>query len=139
MILALSACGAPITNLQSVLAPKTIKRSADAGPGANPISTGRATQVFSDLCVRQAPNFTGTEGLAAKNGFVQNTQFGTYYHPQENMSVKLIGGDCSMVFASNDDTGALEQSLLASAPMAQFRPGTSLGNDHFYNVRLGFN
>ncbi|MCX7300155.1 MAG: hypothetical protein NTX73_07205 [Rhodobacterales bacterium] len=137
-IAALAACQAPV----EVAAPptdQTIRASADAGPGTNPISAERARAVFSALCVDQRGSPAGTEAAAAADGFVKNTTYGTYYHPRDNLSVKLINGDCSMVFASRAPVGELEAaltSLTAGAPPVRFSPSSLPSEDPYYNVSI---
>jgi hypothetical protein len=137
-IASLAACEAPV----DVAAPpteQTIRASADAGPGTNPISAERARAVFSALCVAQRGSPAGTEAAAAADGFVRNTTYGTYYHPRDNLSVKLIDGDCSMVFASRAPEGELKEaltSLTAGAPPVRFSPNSLPSEDPYYNVRV---
>lgn len=80
--------------------------------------------------------------MAAVNGFVQNTTFGTYYHSKYNLSVKLIGGDCSMVFASTASAARLQlafANLETHGPKARFRLALSQGGTQLYNVRIASN
>jgi len=118
----------------------SLRRSPDAAPGSRPITVARAEEIFADVCVRQAPSFDGIEAQAASYGFVQHTTYGTFYHPRQNLSVKLVRGECSMVFASNDDPGALEQALTSLGSQGasiQFEQGQYVDGTQYYNVRVG--
>lgn len=96
----------------------TIEQSEDARPGALMVSPARAGQVFSDLCVAPAPTFEATEAAAAQNGLVDNPRLETYFHPSENISVKLEDGACSMVFASDADQADVESAMVQSLSVA---------------------
>lgn len=143
LALGLAACQSSQTTSagdDSVPVAASIQRSPDAGPGSRPISVARAEEVFTDLCVSQAPGFSGTEAVAASYGFVQNTVYGTYYHPRENLSVKLVRGDCSMAFASSADPGELERaltSLAAPGSSIRFEQAHYINGTQYYNVRIG--
>lgn len=75
------------------------------------------------------------EGPAARHGFVWNSRFGTYYHPQENLSVKLVDGTCSMVFQSTAAMGDLQPALAALGAGIQLKQ-RSFGDQTIYNARL---
>jgi hypothetical protein len=118
---------------------QTIRTSAEAAPGTAPISIDRARAVFSSLCIAGLGSRTTTEKAAAEGGFVKSASTGTYYHPRDNLSVKLIDGDCSMVFASNAPERDLEAaltSLTAGSPPVLFGPGRQFGADTYFNVRI---
>ena len=138
--LGLAACQSTTDGAEGPGTTASIQRSPNAGPGARPISVARAEEVLTDLCVRQAPAFGGTEAEAASHGFVLNTVYGTFYHPSENLSVKLVRGDCSMVFASNDDPVALEQALTsldAQGSSIQFEQRHYVDGTQYYSVLVG--
>lgn len=134
--LALAACQ-PTTTPATASAP-AIKVSANAGPGANPISTARARSVFASLCVATGGSLSATEAAAAADGFIRHASFGTYYHPRDNLSVKLIEGDCSMVFASAASAAELQEALtsLTTSPAVRFSPSVSLDGKPYYNARI---
>lgn len=140
LALGLAACQSTTDDAAGPSTTASIQRSPNAGPGIRPISVARAEEVLTDLCVRQTPTFEGTEAEAASYGFVQHTVYGTYYHPRENLSVKLVRGDCSMVFASNDDPVALEQALTSlSAPGSsiRFQQRDYINGTQYYSVLVG--
>lgn len=119
-----------------------IQQSADARPGGLMVSPARAGEVFSELCVVTAPTFEGTELAAAQNGFVENTTLETYYHPSENISVKLEGADCSMVFASEADQAEVENALvqgLSAATEPNLAADIRLRVWPYYSARIGPN
>ena len=136
VILALAGCETPTpTASVQTAAPQAIRVSDKASPGSQVITAARAAQVFGDLCVRNLPNFAGIESDAAQNGFVWNSTFGTYYHPTENLSVKLVDGTCSMVFQSSADLPALQGSIGALSSRATIS-ARSFANQKIYNARL---
>jgi hypothetical protein len=133
----LLACQPTVT--PTTTAAPVIKASASAGPGSNSISAARARSVFASLCVNQRGSRSGTETAAAADGFIKNTTYGTYYHPRDNLSVKLIDGDCSMVFASTASPAELQKaltSLTSGTPAVRFAPSVSLDSTPYYNVRI---
>ena len=82
--------------------------SPNATPGAQPADPRFAAQVFNDACVQTLPDFSGTPQAIAAYQMTQHARFGTYYHNQQNLSVKLIGQDCSIVFGvAGDATSAI--------------------------------
>ena len=84
-----------------------VQRAADAAPGERPVPAARAVQYYSALCGQAANGRRAVEAAAGANGFVQNTKTGTYYHPQDNLSVKLTENICSMVFASESASSSV--------------------------------
>ena len=77
--------------------------------------------------------------MAARHGFVENTTFGTYYHPRENLSVSVSDGACSMVFAS--DAGPIEvgQALIAleTPETSILYPGPiTVNGNEYYSARV---
>ena len=118
---------------------QTIRTLAEAAPGTAPISLERARAVFSSLCIAGRGSRTTTEKAAAEAGFVKSASTGTYYHPRDNLSVKLIDGDCSMVFASQAperDLRAALTSLTSGSPPVLFGPARQFGADTYFNVRI---
>lgn len=110
-----------------------------ASPGSLPISTERATQLFADLCVQQAPTFSGTVAEAIANGFNPNPMLGTYFHPRENLSVTAGDGACTMVFASNADRQLLQESLVSLVPSGMpvvFAPQRFASGNEYYGIRI---
>lgn len=129
-------CACQPTDAPTTAAAPLIKTSATAGPGSNPISATRARSVFASLCINQRGSQSGTEAAAAADGFVKNTTYGTYYHPRDNLSVKLIDGDCSMVFVSTASAAELQKALTSLTSGVRFSPGASLGGTPYYNARI---
>lgn len=123
-ICAMAACQPTTVTAPDAQAPVEITRSANAGPGSRALSSNEAAAIFINLCLSQKPGFAGTQQAAAQNGFVLNTQFGTYYHPRFNLSVKLVNGRCSMVFAPRTSLADTEAAIRAAAPGAQFNAST---------------
>ncbi|MEX0280240.1 MAG: hypothetical protein AB3N13_03495 [Arenibacterium sp.] len=98
-----------------------------------------AARFFATLCVAHRPGFAGTPAAAAANGFVQNTTFGTFYHPKNNQSVKLVNDECSMVFGSDASESALKSAFArmdANGGKVTFRKGLSDGQMQLYNARI---
>lgn len=117
----------------------SIRSSPDAGPGGAPVSVARARAVFAALCVSTGGERRRTEQAAAADGFVLNTTYGTYYHPRDNLSVKLTGGDCSMVFVSRAAEAELRTaltSLNAGRPPIRWQGALRVAGDPYYNVRI---
>jgi hypothetical protein len=140
--MALCACQpsvtAPTTSDAVTSAPE-IKVSANATPGTNPISAARARSVFAALCITSKGARPATEAAAAADGFVKHASYGTYYHPRDNLSVKLIDGDCSMVFASTASPTELEKalvSLTSGSPAVRFAASPLPDETPYYNARI---
>lgn len=136
---AVGLCACQPTDTPATMTAPVIKTSAQAGPGSNPITAARARSVFASLCVTQRGSPSGTEAAAAADGFVKNTTYGTYYHPRDNLSVKLINGDCSMVFVSSASATELREaltSLASGAPAVRFAPSVSPDATRYYNARI---
>lgn len=134
---ALAACETTTSTIGTSPASPGISRSANAGPGARGVSSDRATQIFAELCVRHAPGFGGTEVSAAANGFVQNAGTGAYYHQQDNLSVKLTDGRCSMVFSSKENAIALEsafEKVNSNGRKITFSPGFVVDGSSYYRA-----
>ncbi len=109
--LALAGCAqsTPPTGTRAPAAP--IPVSTTAGPGAGFMSPFDAGAIFADACLIRGTRFqTATEGLRVYN-FTHNTQLGTYYHNTKNLSVKVKGNSCSLVFASNKSVDATVSGL----------------------------
>ena len=73
--------------------------SADAGPGTRSADPRTAAEVFTAACIRTLPDFAGTPFAIAQFPMTQNMETGTYFHNDLDLSVKLIGDDCSIVFS----------------------------------------
>jgi hypothetical protein len=85
--------------------------SPNAAAGTEQVSVAEAQQIFDDVCVSQAPSFSGTASEAARIGFFQRSASGSYIHPRANVRIRREGTTCVMVFSSNGDQRALERAL----------------------------
>ncbi|SEW28827.1 hypothetical protein SAMN04488515_2044 [Cognatiyoonia koreensis] len=86
-----------------------VPQSPTAGPGPVDANPDTAAQIFNAMCLTQQPGFSGTAQAATKFPFTYNSTFGTYYHNEQNLSVKLIGNPvetCSIVFITPADANA---------------------------------
>ena len=84
-----------------------IPQSATASPGKNLISAEAAGRLFAETCLATAPNFKHVAQEISGKPFVQHSESKTYYHTSDNLSVKVSGYGCSLVFKSEksvDDT-----------------------------------
>lgn len=86
-----------------------VPQSPTAGPGPVDASPDTAAQIFNAMCLTQKPGFGGTAQAATSFPFTYNSTFGTYYHNEQNLSVKLLGDPvqtCSIVFVTSADANA---------------------------------
>jgi len=137
-ILTLAACDGP-QSAPSASGTSTLARSASAGPGSKPVTSSTAVNYFTALCGQTDKSRANVETAAAANGFVQNTSTTTYYHQQNDLSVKLTDGVCSIVFVSKDNPSAVRSafdSLSGSLGPVSFRDGGVIGGEHYYNARI---
>ena len=136
---ALAACEGPGAGLGEVAAPTAAEESpklaasANAGPGSNALSVARARMVFEKMCVEAGPSFEEKVAPAAALGFVLNTRFGTFFHPTDNLSVKVVSEGCSMVFGSGASPEAVTKTLEGLAPGIRVR-GTIAGGAVMYRA-----
>ncbi len=77
--------------------------SPNAGPGAQDADSAVAARIFYDVCVETLPTHDGAAAALANYPFTRHSTFGTYYHNVQNLSVKIVGGQCSMVFATSSN------------------------------------
>ena len=89
--------------------------SGDSGvnPGAEMADGISAMLIFTRVCLDTQPHFKKAPAVLADLPFRQRPETGTYYHQNLDLSVKLVGGRCSMVFTSADDPTQL--GILMSA------------------------
>lgn len=116
-----------------------VARAADAAPGERAVPATRAAQYYAALCGQAANGRRAVEGAAGANGFVQNTKTGTYYHPIDDLSVKLTDNICSVVFASNSSSASVLATFNGlSGPLAGTvaRDRGIRQNKNFYSAAL---
>ena len=95
-------------------------------------------EYFTSLCGQIGKGRAGVEAAAAANGFVQNTKTTTYYHSQNNLSVKLTDQNCSIAFVSKDNPSAVRSEFASpnnSLGAISFRDRGVLGGEHYYSAR----
>ncbi|WP_123580055.1 hypothetical protein [Phaeobacter piscinae] len=137
LALTVSACQSTETTQIGTRPQTTLQQSAHAQPGSQSVSPAIATAMFSKMCGGDRSN-VATQ--AAKLGFVQHSTFKTYYHPKLNLSVKLRDGECSMVFASDENPQKLHQAFRANESQigkTTFRPSLIATSTPHYNVHVG--
>jgi hypothetical protein len=104
--------------------------------------------LFAKGCLQTLPNFASIKTALTDEPFTIHSTFGTYYHNQQNLSIKVVGapdgGYCSIVFASTGDPvqnlvafgtaiNAIAGDLDADVTLSEPRPG---GNGlTLYNAR----
>jgi hypothetical protein len=138
--LALSAC-VPTEPENPVPSFAQTPDSPNAGPGTIPVVAALAAETFQSVCADQLPDFKAAPATLRSRGFAQNTTTGTFFHPVYDLSVKLIpeggGGDCSMVFVSEDDATTLGAALRGAGGGATVvfpEPQTILGETYYRAV-----
>ena len=135
-VTALTACDVPADQSTTAV---NIPQSPNAGPGTRSLPPATATRFFKALCVDHRPGFKETPAAAAANGFVQHSTFGTFYHPKNNQSVKLIDGECSMVFGSTASLSSLRsafEQMDANGGAIRFRRAPADYITPLYNARI---
>lgn len=138
LVVALAACQSS-TDGKNAPAAGTSESAGIATPGSLPISVERATQVFTDFCVQQAPFFSDTIATAIADGFAPDPFFGTYFHPTDNLSVTTREGRCSIVFASDANRQVLEDSLIPLVPddmFVVFGPQRFASGNEYYAISI---
>jgi len=136
-LLALSACADP-QRVPAQAETPALSRSASAGPGSKSVPASQALKYFTSLCGQIGNGRPSVEAAAAANGFVQNTKTTTYYHSQNNLSVKLADQNCSIVFVSKDDPSAVRSEFASpnsTLGAISFRDRGVLGGEHYYSAR----
>jgi len=134
-LFALTACMAPPT-------------SPTAGPGPTPADPTAAGLMFANTCMATAPQFAGLPAAVAKYPMTQNASTGTYYHNQQNLSIKRIGegssGYCSMVLAGTqplpETAGAFAAAVNSTNPAAgtniTLGAGPQINGRSYFNARI---
>lgn len=86
-----------------------IQSSSSAGPGAQPASPADAGRLFAKGCLQTLPNFATIKTALTGEPFTIHSAFGTFYHNQQNLSIKVVDGEnrkyCSIVFATTGEVG----------------------------------
>jgi len=138
LVAALAACQSS-PDSENAPAAGASETAGIATPGSLPISVERATQLFTDLCVQQAPFFSGTVAIAIADGFAPEPFMGTYFHPTENLSVTTREGRCSIIFASDADRQVLQDSLIPLVPdnmLVVFGPQRFASGNEYYAISI---
>lgn len=134
--LLLAGCDQPLEQTADTPASQPVTRSATAGPGPQLVAPAQATALYSDLCLATAPTFDALPNLI-EAPFVQHSRTGTYYHPQLNLSVKLVdlSGDlyCSMVFETAASEAEVRRSFAALAPGIAVQDSDT---DGYFGIKL---
>lgn len=132
--LALSACNSTTVAPTSAAFAPSPTTSTTAGPGSSLPSADIAGEVFGKACLAAQPDFQNTAPALASLGFVQNSETGTYYSPQYNMSLKLfereVNKECSIVFATDGNAEATARAFGEAA--------AANGNGKTGDVRVRF-
>ena len=105
----ISTCLAMMSSCAPAINP--IPSSANAGPGTNLMIPYDAAIIFADTCLIRGKNFDDyVEGLRVHN-VTRNANTGTYYHNTANLSVRIAGDQCSLVFATDQDPDSAVSEL----------------------------
>ena len=133
----LAACDTPAP--AAVDAPATVElvRAANVGPGPQSVSADRAAAYFTAMCGAADRGRDSLEAVAAQNGFAQNSSTTTYYHQKEDLSIKLVGSSCSIVFTSKDDPTAVVAALKATSSTLRnvsAKDAGTQGGRHYYRA-----
>jgi len=119
-----------------------------AGPGAIPADPSAAGLLFANTCMATAPQFAGLPAAVASYPFTQNARTGTYYHNQQNLSIKRLGqgadGYCSMVVGSDksmaDTAVAFSEAVTATNPVSgtsiTLGAGPQVNGLSYFNARI---
>jgi len=119
--------------------------SPTAGPGPNPADPTAAGLLFANTCIATAPQFAGLASAVANYPMTQNEAFGTYFHNQQNLSIKRVGqgssGYCSMVLSAGQSLADTAAAFGAAVDSTNPPNGTtiSLGAGPEINGRSYFN
>ena len=58
-------------------------------------------ELFVNICAKTLPDFASANEAAIESGFTQNSATGTFYNNRSNVSFKLHGDECPMVFGTD--------------------------------------
>lgn len=111
----LAACETPATGAVEPPAPAELVRGPGIGPGSKSVSGDRAAAYFTAMCGAADQGRASLEAVAAQNGFAQNSSTTTYYHQKDDLSVKLSGTLCTIVFTSKDSPSRVIAALEATS------------------------
>lgn len=135
VIATLSACATPPT-------------SSTAGPGSASADPAAAGLLFAKTCIATAPKFTGLPAAISAYPMTQNANTGTFYHNQQDLSIKRIGqgadGYCSIVVGSNQSLSnaavAFGDAVNSTSPAAgtsiSLGAGPQLNGRSYLNARI---
>lgn len=111
----LTACDTPTPAVVDAPATVELVRASNIGPGPQSVSADRAAAYFTSMCDAADRGRSSLEAVAAQNGFAQNSATSTYYHQKEDLSIKLVGSSCSIVFTSKDDPSRVVATMSAAS------------------------
>ena len=111
----LAACDTPATGAVEAPAPAELVRGPGIGPGSKSVSGDRAAAYFTAMCGAADKGRANLEAVALQNGFAQNSSTATYYHQKDDLSVKLSGTLCTIVFTSKDSPSRVIAALEATS------------------------
>jgi hypothetical protein len=84
-------------------------------PGNQPASPVEAGRVFAKDCLQTLPDFATIKTALAGEPFTIHSTFGTFYHNQQNLSIKVVptpeGANCSNVLSSATAAEQIIQSF----------------------------
>jgi hypothetical protein len=115
-----------------------IQTSASATPGPQPANPSDAGRLFAKGCLQTLPDFATVKTALAGEPFTIHATFGTFYHNQQNLSIKVVdtndGGYCSIVFLTTGDpvqnltafgrvVDTLGRDIDADVALSEPRPG----------------
>jgi len=115
-------------------------RSTNASPGDIPVTGSQAENLFSQTCGVSDKGRAALEVAAARNGFVQNPDTTTYFHPNLDLSVKLRDdGRCSLVFVSTQSPQTVKvpfDALNVSGRNVDFRDRGVISGEHYFSISI---
>jgi hypothetical protein len=77
-----------------------VPESAVARPGEDLIPPSFAGNFFTEICLTTAPDFQNVPQAISGEPFIRHSETGTYYHRFSDLSIKVAGYGCSLVFKS---------------------------------------
>lgn len=117
---------------------------APSNQPANPVEAGR---IFAKDCLQTLPDFATIKTALAGEPFTIHSTFGTFYHNQQNLSIKVVptreGANCSIVVSSATTAEQIIQSFRAGinctsnfgAPITERPPRPSAHHFSLYSAR----
>lgn len=90
--------------------------------GGQLVNPAEAGVLFAHACIKTRPDFRGMPNALVGQPWVQNSATSTYFHQKQNLSLKVHGAECSMVFAAPDGDESVVERLATGTAVALKQP-----------------